>query len=504
MNQTFILIEDEKFEKIADEINKVLKFSTENNIKVEILRLIEKSRRLNMNLELSILEKLASSKFEKLLVKKIKNKEKDFLIDYIFGENVTEKISNYGIGGLLLYFEYSNNSLKEKLKLLNSIRKSEDNILSGVANALIGDVYLIMSNFKLAFEYYKRALEILPEISKFIKPVIDDLKAKIDPTIDGVFEEIKNYYMKNKEFFAELSNIFNVEELKRLYLISDTDYAKYVSAVYYSKENKEKAKELLDQIKNKDSFQFFEYRYAKLLERSENQEELKKAYEMLLKACEKNNNIGDLGLGKYQYDGFYPFANIDSKDDEIIWVGNISEKHSGLGVISPIRAWKKRNGIIYAYPFPTDEALKIYKKRLNTISGLPKFFVAKNEIIRILNEFEINELSILEDDDELKKYVKDICENEEIDFKEDSKIVVSLEAINTLSSLKGIFSDIQKGIFFYFIPDFNNKDDMLWYFPYFRVFRTKKQIDDVLKANNYNKIKHTVLNKNLRVVIFEK
>ncbi|EKF49810.1 glycosyl transferase family protein [Thermosipho africanus H17ap60334] len=70
LNQTFILIEDEKFEKIADEINKVLKFSTENNIKVEILRLIEKSRRLNMNLELSILEKLASSKFEKLLVKK--------------------------------------------------------------------------------------------------------------------------------------------------------------------------------------------------------------------------------------------------------------------------------------------------------------------------------------------------------------------------------------------------------------------------------------------------
>ncbi|MFN4224580.1 MAG: glycosyltransferase family 2 protein, partial [Fervidobacterium nodosum] len=442
------------------------------------------------------------SKFEDYVLKRLESGN-DYLLDYILGEDKIEGIKKYGLGSLIFYFENFKGETTEKLKLLNEIRKSEDETLKGVSLALIGDTYLKMGNFKLALDYYKRSIDTLPELGKFIKPVLEDLKTKLDTEIDGAFEEIKEYYTKAKEFFTDLSKEFNVEELKKIYLISDSDFAKYVSSVYLYDSNIDKAKQFLEKIENKDKFYFYNFRLAKIFEKSENQEDLKKAYELHIEACKKNFNLADLGIGIYKFDGFYPSENIGSPNDEIVWVGNISEKHSGLGVISPIRAWKKANNYYYAYPFPKSEVLKVYKERLKSYK-LPKFSVGMEDLLKSLNELNVNEISLLEDDEELKKTIISAVKEIGIEYKENSESIVSFELLNTEIEISKILSKYKSGLLFYFVPNFENKSDIAWYYPLFRVFRNRKAINDELEKLSIKRIKHIILTGHLRAVIFEK
>ncbi len=499
----FLELDDERYKSVSNEIDRLLVEIGKLGLEMRVLDFIEKDLKTGRKIDFEVYRPLMKFEFDKLVLKKLEE-NKDFLVDYILGEDKIGSVKKYGVGGLIFYFENSSVSDTEKLKFLNEVRKIEDDVLKGVALAFIGDVYLKMGNFKLAIDYYKRAIDTLPEIAKFVRPVIDDLKTKLDTQIDGVFEEVKNYYLKNREIFTDLSKDFNIEELKRLYLISDTDFAKYVSAMYWSDVDKKKARELLDRIENKEKFSFYNFRYAKLLERSENQEDLKKAYELHLEACKKNFNIGDLLMGAYPFDGFYPVEDgIGSEDDEIIWVGNISEKHSGLGVISPVRMWKKSKDCYYAYPFPKDEVLKVYKDRLKNYK-LSKYTVSKDELLKVLNDSNWSDLKVLEDDEEVVKVVKTICIDLGIEYNDKSKNVISFESINTKIKLEYTLNSIESGVFFYFVPDFANKDDAIWYYPYFRVFRNKKQIDTVLKNSGFKNAKHIILTSHLRAVFFEK
>jgi len=499
-SSAFLELDDEKYRDISDEIDKLLIEIGRLGLDMKVLDFIEKDLKSGRKINFEIYQLLMRSEFEKFVLKKLFEKS-DFLVDYILGNNKIDSIQKYGVGALIFYFENTQVNDEEKLKFLNELRKLEDDVLKGVALAFIGDVYLKMGSFKLAIDYYKRAIDTLPEIAKFVRPVIDDLKTKLDTQIDGVFEEVKNYYLKNREVFTDLSKDFNVEELRRLYLISDTDFAKYVSAMYWSDVDKKKARELLDKIEDKEKFSFYNFRYAKLLERSENQDDLKKAYELHLEACKKNFNIGDLLMGYYPFDGFYPSEDgIGSEADEIIWVGNISEKHSGLGVISPIRMWKKAKDYYYAYPFPKDEVLKVYKDRLKNYR-LPKYSAGKEELIKVLNELNWSNLRSFEQDEEIISLVKSACMDLGIDYDEESKNIVSFETLNLKITLEQELKSIESGVFFYFIPDFGNKDDMIWYYPYFRVFRNKKQIDTVLKNIGFRNIRHIVLTTQLRAVI---
>lgn len=503
LHDAFLSLEDEVYVKVSDEIDYLFSESNKLGIKMNILGFLEKDIRNGRKVNYEVYNPLISSFMERLLLKRIETNE-DLLLEYIFKGSIVDSLKKYGVGGLIFYFENSSVTDAEKLKFLNEVRKIEDDVLKGVALAFIGDVYLKMGNFKLAIDYYKRAIDTLPEIAKFVRPVIDDLKTKLDTQIDGVFEEVKNYYLKNRELFTDLSKDFNIEELKRLYLISDTDFAKYVSAMYWSDVDKKKARELLDKIENKEKFSFYNFRYAKLLERSENQDDLKKAYELHFEACKKNFNIGDLLMGAYPFDGFYPAEDgIGSEDDEIIWVGNISEKHSGLGVISPIRMWKKSKDYYYAYPSPKDEVLKVYKDRLKNYK-LPKYTVSKDELLKVLNDSNWSDLKVLEEDEEVVKIVKSICIDLGIEYNDKSKNVVSFESINTKIKLEYVLNNIENGVFFYFVPDFANKDDAIWYYPYFRVFRNKNQIDTVLKNSDFKNVKHIILTSHLRAVFFEK
>lgn len=514
---TLLNIDDETYKKISNEIDYFLKELAKVGLKFDFSKLLEKDLRSGREMDLNIYKNLELDKIEQMLIERLENK-KDMLLEYFFGKNPIERIKEYGVGGLIFYFENIQKEETEKLKFLNEVRKNAEskdgyeNILKGVSLSLMGDIYLKVGNFKLAIEYYKKSVETLPEISSFVKPVLDDLKTKLDSEVNGVFSEIKEYYLKNREFFTDLHKKFNKEELKKLYLISETDVAKYISAVFLTETDKKRAKELLQSIKEKDKFPFYNYRYAKIFENSEDQEELKLAFKLHLEACIKNKNVGDIELGLYPYDGFYPSYNIKSDSSKIVWVGNISEKHSGLNVISPVRMWLESEEYYYTYPFSSDEALRDYLERLEK-TNLPRFKVTKFDCLKILNEVNWENFRILNYFD-LRDNSKECSEYEELIqsiyretgtyYSKESENVLSFDIINISLDLESLLKEIKRGVFFYFLPDFSNRNDILWYYPYFRIFRTKRQLNEKLKRIGFTNVKHILLTNHLRAVIFEK
>lgn len=499
----FVMLEDEKLKMVSGELLNTIEFAKRKGIKVPVVQIIDKALHAGINIEPGVFEGFELSVFERFVIEKLSGTQRDFLMDWLFGKDRTQRISDFGIGALITYFEHSVDEFDYKLKILNVLRKSEDKTIAGISNALIGDIYLKLNNIRLALEYYRRALENLPEVSRFLRAVIDDLKSKLTPEIDGVFNDLRDFYFKNREFFTDLPKLYPMEELRHAYLISDSDFAKYISGVYTIDVDKEKALQLLESIQDKHRFPFIYYRLAKAFERSKDQKDLVKAYELHTKACLTNYNVGDIALGAFPFDGFYVSEKCGNENDEIVWVGNISEKHSGLGVISPIRMWKKSRDYYYAYPFPKNEVLKVYKDRLKNYR-LPKYSVGKEELLKVLNELNWDNLKSLERDEEIINVVKSACTDLGIDYDDESKNIVSFETLNSKMTLEQELKDIESGVFFYFIPDFANKDDAIWYYPYFRVFRNKKQIDDVLKNAGFKNIRHMILATHLRAVFFEK
>lgn len=65
---------------------------------------------------------------------------------------------------------------------------------------------------------------------------------------------------------------------------------------------KEKARALLERIKEVSKLPFYYYRLAKTWQ----EENPSKAFELHIKAVEENENLGDIVLGRYKYNGLYP------------------------------------------------------------------------------------------------------------------------------------------------------------------------------------------------------
>ena len=497
-------VDVDTFRKLSKETEALLKFAAEKEIQIDIMGIIDKDVQAGKVINPEVYVPFLKTRFEKLLLKKLLNSNaSDLLIEYFLGENIVESIQKYGVGALIFYFENTSVDSVERLKVLNEIRKLNDDSLKGTALSLIGDLYLKMGKFKLALEYYRKAIDAFPELSRFVKPVLDDLKTKLDSNINGVFEEIKDYFMEHKEFFIDISKEFASDEIRRLYLLSDSDFAKYASAVFLADVDKVKSRKLLESITNSDAFTFYNYRYAKLLESSSNQEELEKAFLLHMEACKKNSKTGDMLLNTYPFDGFYPSEKFGNSDDEIIWVGNLSERHSGFNVISPVRMWRSNSKFYYAYPFPRSEVLKICNDRLKS-SHLQKLEIAKEEILTVLYDIKLADIRILEEDEGLTKIIRDICLESGIKYSENSQNIVSFELLNKEPNPERIISTFSKGILFYFVPEFGNREDIVWYYPLFRVIRNKESIDYLLNNLGAKRIKHYVLSKNLRAVTFEK
>lgn len=498
-------LEDEKFKELLNEVMVLLNLIRELGQNVNVLDIVERIVRLNIKFDIESLRPFLVGRFGELLIQKLKN-GKDGLIEYIFGSDLNEwvsKVEKMGTEALLFLYENVPDDDPSKLKLLSKLKLSENNVLKGISHGLIGDVHLQRANYKLALDYYKKAAEILPELSRFIKPILDDLKTRLDPTIDGIFKELKDFYLSSKEMMVESLGDFPKHELMKLYLISESDYAKYISAVNIWNSKKERALELLDSIRNWENFPFIEYRYAKLLEDSDDQEDLEKSYHYHFKALKKTVALGDISLGVFKFDNFYPFENFGNANDEIAWVGNISEKHSGLGVISPLRVWRKTDRYYYVEPFHVDEAIRIYKERLKN-HKLAVLEPKKEEVLKVLSELDVDSIRVLEEDERYEKLVKNSSVELGIEYSQDSRNFVSFEFVNTAKDFKDIVEKFQSGALFYFVPDFGNRDDIVWYYPLFRFIRTRKQIEEELKKYGARRIKHYVLNNSLKAVVFEK
>lgn len=187
-------------------------------------------------------------------------------------------------------------------RLIRILSKIEgDEKLNGIVQALIGDLYLKLGNFSEAISRYRKALELVPEIAKFIKPVIEDLKTRLDSDIEGVYEELCRYFSGYREFPFNILE-FAKEDAEKLYLISDHPLAIYTSAVAVFPKGKEKARALLERIKEVSKLPFYYYRLAKTWQ----EENPSKAFELHIKAVEENENLGDIVLGRYKYNGLYP------------------------------------------------------------------------------------------------------------------------------------------------------------------------------------------------------
>ena len=491
----------EEFEKILPSIKVMVESLKEKGSVVYYDSLIEKMAELQVETEEDILEKLTyRNPISKYIINKLKTNE-DQLLDFLTKENYTEFVEKSGIPGLLLFYSILKNTkdIVGILKILSSLRKVENEKVQGVLYALLGDCYLKIKRFKEALEMYKKSLEAVPELSMFIKPIVEDLSTKLDPLMDGVYEEMYAHFSSGKEFIFNIMEYIGQENAQKLYLISDTPFALYTSGVSYIQKDSQKAKELLTKIENTKEFPFYYYRLAKIYEK----EDMKKAFELHKKAVEENNKLADFALARYTYSGLYPNTRLNfmKNDDEIIWVGNISEKFSTLGIIHPIRSWKKGNNFMYAIPYPADEALKIYEEREKETYKTKPFEVKKEYILKGLIDSEFNELKVVGFEEE--KY-KSIFDDLEITVNQDSKNLLIIGEFEKNHDMSSLLKNAEKVLTFVHVPDLNDRENIIWYGSYFRVLRTTKQLEELFKKEGFKITKLEALNDNLRSILAQK
>jgi glycosyltransferase involved in cell wall biosynthesis len=479
----------EDFQKTLTLIEKIAEHS-ENLFFDEI---VEKIAEFEIEASEKLLNKLpVSRRISKFILKRLVEK-KDYLFEYLTDGDINSFVEKTGIPGLLFIFDL----LREKEtegRLIRVLSKIEgDEKLNGIIQALIGDLYLKLGNFSEAISRYRKALELAPEIGNFIKPVIEDLKTRLDPDIEGVYEELYRYFSGYREFPFNILE-FAKEDAEKLYLISDHPLAIYTSAVAVFQKSKEKARTLLERIKDASKLPFYYYRLAKTWE----EENPLKAFELHIKAVEENENLGDIALGRYKYNGLYPNQTFPfmKKEDEIVWVGNITEKFSGLGVIHPVRAWKRKENFYYALPHPTDEALKLYKEREKEILKEPPFKVKEEHIIEALLESDIRDLRIKGEAPGIKSVLKDL----EIELKENSKNLLVVSGVEETLDLNKIVEDAERVFLFFFVPDLRDRNNSVWYYPAFRVLRTTHQMKKTLEDLRFSVVKVKAVDKNLRFI----
>ncbi len=487
----------EEFEKILPSIKVMVESLKEKGSVVYYDSLIEKMTELQVETEEDILEKLTyRNPISKYIINKLKTGE-DQLLDFLTKENYTEFVEKSGIPGLLLFYSILKNTkdIVGILKILSSLRKVEDEKVQGVLYALLGDCYLKIKRFKEALEMYKKSLEAVPELSMFIKPIVEDLSTKLDPLMDGVYEEMYAHFSSGKEFIFNIMEYIGQENAQKLYLISDTPFALYTSGVSYIQKDSQKAKELLTKIENTKEFPFYYYRLAKIYEK----EDMKKAFELHKKAVEENNKLADFALARYTYSGLYPNTRLNfmKNDDEIIWVGNISEKFSTLGIIHPIRSWKKGNNFMYAIPYPADEALKIYEEREKETYKTKPFEVKKEYILKGLIDSEFNELKVAGFEEE--KY-KSIFDDLEITVNQDSKNLLIIGEFEKNHDMSSLLKNAEKVLTFVHVPDLNDRENVVWFIPKFRVLRTTSQLISLFEKEGFKVSKVEAIDGNLRCI----
>ncbi|MEJ5228725.1 MAG: glycosyltransferase family 2 protein [Pseudothermotoga sp.] len=423
------------------------------------------------------------------LLKRIES-GKDLLLEMIGLGNLQSVVKENGVGGLLLVYSLLENSQK-KLFIENFI-ENEDAIVRGVARAILADHFLKESKFLEAIRLYRDSIQLVPELSQFVKPVVEDLKTRLDPTIDGVYEELYTFYSKQKEFLIDFKKYFG-NYADKLYLFSDSDVALYVSAVNTRKETK--AIELLERIKEPMKFPMYYYRLAKFYSKVDK----KKSLFYHIKAVEENQRLADIVGNRFSFTGLYPHMTLNwfDENDEIIWVGNLSEKFCTFGVIHPVRAWcKSRNGVIYAKPYPADESLKAYEKfEKESYTPIP-MRVSHNELCKVFTNLDWNDMRVTGQHEDFKGIISEFG----ITVNEKSKNLLVLFGVEQTLELKKMISDAQQAVIFYRTPNISDENDLTWYYPAFRILRTTAKMKEELRSLGFRIVDVEYFQNGLRAI----
>ena len=473
-------LECDEIKTLFEAIGKAMDFSNERNLNVDFTPVFEKIAECGLNPG-DLIEKFQpKDDFSKALKERLID-GRDHLLDVIPHESFKDFVERYGAKGFVFLFDYlveTGRDFKDLLKILNEIRGIEDEKIRSLAYSFMGDVYLKMERFKEALSVYKKALEMFPPISKFLKPVIEDLKTVITGDMEGVFEEIYKDYTKGSEMIWDITEAIPKSWARKLHLISDTDYAAYVSAA--TSEDPKLMRKLLEKVRKREKFPFFYYRLAKTYEG----EDWKKAFVFHKKACEENERLADLKYGVNIYHGLYLSKDpaFSSKDDEVVWAGNITEEFSNLNVISPVRMWmRSKKGFLYVFPYPIDESLKIYWERLDK-TRFDRISVDIRDLSELLMKKKPESVKLMGygyDEEKAKEYLLgfNIGVSEKSGFL---LIPFGLESMD-YGEFESVLKDVKGGIVVFANP--TSEKSRIWRFPPFRIIRPYGYLKDVLEKS---------------------
>lgn len=493
-----------EFKKILPTLNSIVEYSNSNSLNIDYDSLLFKIAELRVDVSEELINKFKPElPISKYIVQKILDPRKDYLLDFVLGDQSLEDfVEKTGVEGLLFLYDLmlKRDSEINVLKKILKLRNMGNEKINGIVYALLGDLYLKLENFKESISSYRRAIEILPEIATFIKPIVEDLKTRLDKNIDGSYDELVKHFSRSKEILFDFIKYFGERQASKLYLISNDPIAIYLSSVALMNKEPEKSLELLQKIDEEkiDDFPFYYYKLAKLYEKKEGK--LDKAFQYHIKACEQNEKLADIRFGKYIYDGFYPSRkpNFFRHFDPIIWVGNISEKFSTLGIIHPVRCWKKGKKFIYCYPFPSDEALKVYQKREKEILKSSFYKVKIENLVRMLSKLDIKDLRVYPESAE--KDYEGIFNELDITINHNSRNLLILSGVEQSENISELTKECESVLIFYNVPDLKDREDEVWFYPPFRIFRTTAQLKGELNDLGFKVEIIEVLNKNLRFV----
>lgn len=476
-------------EKILPGLERLFEFAKNKDLKLNAQPIYEKiaEKKLPVQLEKFVLKQITP--FSYYLLRRIQNNE-DLLLELLCQGQLERLVRENGVGGLL--FVYTHLSETQRKQFLEKFLEDEDVLIRGVAKALFADHLLKEKKFLEAIRSYRDSIQLVPELSQFVKPIVEDLKTRLDPTIEGVYEELFRFYAKQKEFMVDFRK-YAGNEVSKLYLISDSDVALYVSALHSDKP--EKVVELLSKIKDPTKFPMYHYRLAKFYAKFDKE----KALTHHIKAVEENEKLADIALGRFIYTGLYPSATLNwfDKNDPIVWVGNISEKFPTLGVIHPVRAWKKsKNGLLYSIPFPIDESIKAYKELEKEFDIETSMSVKENHLQKVLCEIPWKEV---QKSDRLEKF-RYIFEDLGIELVENSSRKVVLEGVEESTNLDQLLSNAEEALIFYHFPNLSDENDPVWSYPVFRILRSSGWMRREMSKMGYKIVKQFYLEKALQCI----
>jgi len=470
-------ISEKDVEKCLPTLKYLADFVRRKQLRVNMQPVYEKIVESGVSVQVSDIYVKDVTPLSFLLLKRIDNR-KDLLLELLSSGSLENVVKENGVGGFLLTYSLMDDS--EKKSFVEKFIETEDTVVRGVAKAILADHYLKEARFLEAIRSYRDAIQLVPELSQFIKPIVEDLKTRLDSTIDGVYEELYNFYSRQKEFLVDFKKYLG-SDVSKLYLLSEKDIALYVSAV--NTQDEKKAIELLEKIKEPSIFPMYYYRLAKFYSKIDK----KKALNYHIKAVEENEKLADISTGRFFYTGLYPNMTLNwfRNDDEIVWVGNISERFTTFGVIHPVRAWlRAKNGLIYAKPYPVNESLKAYENFEKESYRQCPMRIQPAELHRVLSLVDWQDVRISEDLQDFEDVLSDLG----IKMTERSENTVVLNGVEESEDLKRFVSNVKQVVLFYRAPSLSDENDLVWYYPAYRVLRTTAKMKEELSSLGFRMV----------------